>query len=153
MFMSSQSDKEIKHQQFLNMSTESKQVKKEKVKRKRHEKHKGDVDVFPPKPLSEEHSENIIKNFCEATSPPKFEEAGCAVCGQLTLKSKLVALKKITTNLHLLSHNTSGLTRMERLSSDDPIQDISGPVLSHKCDSVCKTCYTALKCNRMPKFA
>ena len=42
---------------------------------------------------------------------------------------------------------------MERLSSNDPIEDIPGPVLDPNCDSICKTCYAAVKKNKLPKFA
>jgi len=42
--------------------------------------------TFPPDPTDASLHKNIINDFCNATRPSKFEEAGCAVCGALTLK-------------------------------------------------------------------
>jgi len=71
----------------------------------------------------------------------------------LVLKSKLIPFDKVKDNLDVLLKDTTGMTKMQRLSPDDPIQDIPGPVLDHNCSSVCKTCHAALKRNRLPKFA
>ena len=37
---------------------------------------------FPP-PLDDRLTHHIISDFCNALSPGSFEEAGCAVCGEL----------------------------------------------------------------------
>jgi hypothetical protein len=40
---------------------------------------------FPPSPPSKRLMHKIISGFCNDTHPSKFEEAGCAVCGQLVV--------------------------------------------------------------------
>ncbi|PBK94387.1 hypothetical protein ARMGADRAFT_927759 [Armillaria gallica] len=47
---------------------------------------------FPPKPLDEKLSHMIISDFCAASAPEEFKEAGCAVCGQLILLKKLSSI-------------------------------------------------------------
>ena len=44
---------------------------------------------FPPSPPSKRLMHKIISGFCNDTHPGKFEEAGCAVCGQLVVLTKL----------------------------------------------------------------
>ena len=44
---------------------------------------------FPPSPPSKRLMHKIITGFCNDTHPSKFEEAGCAVCGQLVVMTKL----------------------------------------------------------------
>jgi hypothetical protein len=43
---------------------------------------------FPPSPPSNRLMHKIISGFCDDTHPSKFEEAGCAVCGQLVIMTK-----------------------------------------------------------------
>ncbi|KAK7018946.1 hypothetical protein R3P38DRAFT_2538243, partial [Favolaschia claudopus] len=44
---------------------------------------------FPPVPPSRNLRHDIITGFCSDFDPAAFEEAGCAVCGTLTRKTKL----------------------------------------------------------------
>jgi len=64
-------------------------------------------NVFPPDIPNASLRKKIINDFCEATKPSKFEEAGCAVCGALTLKTELSNLSSLNIDLSVL--NTSGL--------------------------------------------
>jgi hypothetical protein len=160
VFMPEQSAAE---KMYIHRSVTSDEVKKlvknknAQCMRQRRREHKSknnvDVNMFPPEPPSDKLSEKIARKFCEATSPSSFEEASCAVCGQLVQKSKLVLLDEAKCNFDILSKDTAGFTRVERLSSDDPIKDIPGPILDQSCDSICKRCYTTIKQNKLPKFA
>jgi hypothetical protein len=42
-------------------------------------------NTFPPDSPDASLCRKVIKYFCDATKPSNFEEAGCAVCGALTL--------------------------------------------------------------------
>jgi len=45
------------------------------------------------------------------------------------------------------------ITRKEWLSSKDPIQEISGPVIDEACENICYTCLESLKKEKVPKHA
>jgi hypothetical protein len=64
-------------------------------------------NTFPPNPPDASLRRKIINNFCNATKPSTFEEAGCAVCGALTLQTKLSDLSSLNIDLSVL--NTAGL--------------------------------------------
>lgn len=67
-----------------------------------------------------------------------MEEAGCAVCGQLTPVSQLTRLKAIKNLLHILQ--VPGTTRVEQKSVSQPVQEFKGPVLDYKCNQICNQC-------------
>ncbi|KIK52755.1 hypothetical protein GYMLUDRAFT_179721, partial [Collybiopsis luxurians FD-317 M1] len=54
---------------------------------------------FPPLPRSKVLVENIVNQFCQGLQPKEFEEAGCKICGQLSLKSSLLSTYGIRNNL------------------------------------------------------
>lgn len=157
--MSEQKLKEVKHKQSIYDST----AKSNNGKYSHNTKSGGNRipnkdrlkidEIFPPSPLSEHDKEVIIRDFCNATSASCIEEAGCAVCGSLVLKSDLVPLKDANCNLYILSQNTNGFTRMQQFSSADPIKDISGPVINNTCDYICKTCKSSVQRGKKPKFS
>ena len=66
--------------------------------------------AFPPAPPDPLLRKKIINKFCEATSPSKFEEAGYAVCGSLTLQSGLSELNSPDIELNVLNTAGQGLT-------------------------------------------
>jgi len=68
----------LQRSQVNNMS-DSKQPESLRVVVPEHNK-------FPPDVPDALLRRKIISDFCAATQPSKFEEAGCAVCGSLTLK-------------------------------------------------------------------
>ena len=72
---------------------------------------------FPPPPLSDELTHKVITDFHTESSQSNFEEAGCAVCGQLTIKSELTQLKSVKGMLSVLA--IPGITRVEHKSSSD----------------------------------
>ncbi|KDR65098.1 hypothetical protein GALMADRAFT_50853, partial [Galerina marginata CBS 339.88] len=43
-----------------------------------------------------------------------------------------------------------GITRKERNTPEDPISDITGPIIDSKCTHACKTCFNSLKKNKIP---
>jgi hypothetical protein len=79
------------------------------------------------------------------------EEAGCAVCSQLTLTSMLSRLKHMKQYLHVL--NAEGVTRLERKESITPIQEFKGPVLDFTCDSICEKCRKCVRQGKIPRNA
>ncbi|KAJ7101103.1 hypothetical protein C8R44DRAFT_641734, partial [Mycena epipterygia] len=100
---------------------------------------------FPPEPASKRLLQKAAKGYCNEMKPAAFEEAGCAVCGQLTLQNDLLC------SLDVLDREC--VTRQQRFSSADPIVELPGPVLDDTCDSVCDECETALTTKNMPPFA
>ena len=64
-------------------------------------------NTFPPDPPDASLPRKIIKDFCGATNPSRFEEGGCAVYGALTLKTELSELNSLNIDLNVL--NTAGL--------------------------------------------
>ena len=93
---------------------------------------------FPPSPVDKNLSQKIITEFCASSSPSVLDESGCAVCGRLCPLKQLTRLKAIKNLLGVL--HTSGVTRIERSSSVQPIREFKGPVLDYKCNQVCDDC-------------
>ena len=67
-------------------------------------------EAFSPPPPDPSLRRKIIDEFCKATSPPKFEEAGCAVCGSLTLRSDISELSSLNIDLSVLNATGHGFT-------------------------------------------
>jgi hypothetical protein len=110
-----------------------------------------EIAEFPPPPLTPELNEEIITNFCADSTPDKFQEAGCAVCGQLTPISDLSRLKHMKGMLGVLE--ARGVTRVERRTSKDPVREYRGPVLDHRCDKICLRCRTEIRKGCVPNNA
>ena len=98
---------------------------------------------YPPKPPSKNLLHKIISDFICDTEPSKFMEAGCASCGQLTLKTQLTCLKSIKCSLSPLV--SRGFTRLEHRSDIESIQEITKPILASGCDSICYSCLKVIK--------
>jgi len=106
---------------------------------------------FPPSPPSNRLMHKIISRFCDDTRPDKFEEAGCAVCGQLVILSDLTKLTDVKCSMDPLMR--VGVTRLPRKSADDPIEEIQGPIIDTKCKHACRECINYLKNKVMPPTA
>ncbi|KAJ7171045.1 hypothetical protein C8R46DRAFT_846864, partial [Mycena filopes] len=106
---------------------------------------------FPPKPLSEREKKSIISRYCKTLSPGNFVEHGCAVCGCLVPRKQLTGIDSCHVDLDLLI--AKGVTRKERFTSEDPIEEIPGPVLAHGCTKICVDCETYLSNGVVPKLA
>jgi hypothetical protein len=109
--------------------------------------------VFPPPPPAIGLKESIIRGWCEDMSPENFAEGGCAVCGQLTPFSQLSKLSETNCDLGILTREGMGLTRQQRLSSTDPVQEIKGPVIDDMCTNICMSCTNSLAQGLTPKYA
>jgi hypothetical protein len=83
--------------------------------------------------------------------PNKFEESGCAVCGELTPLSNLCRLKTIKGMLNILE--APGMTRVERKHSTEKIREYKGPVLDYKCDKICGNCRRCIRKGNVPELA
>jgi Pyruvate/2-oxoacid:ferredoxin oxidoreductase delta subunit len=106
---------------------------------------------FPPSPPSNRLMHKIISGFCDDTLPSKFEEAGCAICGQLVIMPNLIKLIDIKCSLDPLVR--VGVTRLPRKSAYDPIEEFKGPIIDTNCKHACHECISYLKKNVMPPTA
>jgi len=114
---------------------------------------KEDKYPFPPPPPSVELKETVVRNWCHDTSPENFSESGCAICGQLVPAKQLKKLSETECDLDILNREGMGITRQERISDDDPILEIKGPVLDHECIKICRSCENSLSMGLTPKYA
>jgi len=85
----------------------------------------------------------INSGFCNDTHPSKFEEAGCAVCGQLVVITKLITLTDVKCSLDPLVR--VGVTHLPWNSVNDPIREIDGPIRDANCKCVCHECISFLE--------
>ncbi|KAJ6628108.1 hypothetical protein B0H10DRAFT_1778551, partial [Mycena sp. CBHHK59/15] len=108
-------------------------------------------NVFPPEPASNQLLHKVATGYCGELKPAAFEEAGCAVCGCLTIRTELTSLKDSLCSLDLLEKED--VTRKEWTSESDPIEELTGPVLDSGCDKICVECETSSKKKKMPLFA
>ena len=108
---------------------------------------------FPPRPPSERLLHKIITGFVADTSPSQFVEAGCASCGQLTPIKQLKNIDSLNFSLEPLRSQDNGLTRLERKSVNEPINEIKGPVIAHGCKKICHTCCKHLKKGKTPPLS
>jgi hypothetical protein len=111
----------------------------------------GHVYPFPPPPLSPDLSRSIITDFCNDSLPSRFEEAGCAVCGELIPIHNLSRLKSVKGMLKILE--VPGVTRVERNKSTEAIREYKGPVLDYRCDKICGECRRCIRKGRVPRLA
>ena len=93
---------------------------------------------------------HVISETCKKFAPPSFEEAGCAVCGQLTSVTSLSRLSAMQNYLHIL--NAPGVTRQEWTSISDKIQEHPLAIDSN-CNQVCDVCWTFLHQSKVPLYA
>jgi len=108
---------------------------------------------FPPSPPSNNLQETVAREWCQDMSPDEFMEGGCAVCGQLTPVSQLSKLSESNCDLDILIRDGMGLTRLERFSAADMVQEVKGPILDCTCDSICVPCKVSLVEGLIPKYA
>ena len=109
------------------------------------------IPPFPPPPPDTKLMYDIAREFCLSSTPDKMEEAGCAVCGQLTSLNKLTRLKAVKQCLHILQ--AQGITRVERKHSSKPIQEFKGPVLDYRCNRICDICRKHIRKGQIPRNA
>ena len=106
---------------------------------------------FPPSPPSKHLMHKIISGFCNDSHPKQFEEAGCAVCGQLVVMTELIKLTDVKCSLDPLVR--IGVTRLPRSSTDDSIKEMEGPIIDANCKHICHECIAFLEKKVMPPLA
>ena len=122
-------------------------------------KHKCDFDasmdsktvskpLFPPLPPTKKLRDKIVQQFCVDTSSELLSEEGCAVCGQLVLKTSMsVSIDNLTSSqLSSLIHDGENVTRCERKHSLEPCRQFSGPIFAPNCKRVCNICCITPRC-------
>ena len=110
------------------------------------------ITYFHLSPLKPEHEHIIVKAWCKNMSPKNFEEVGCAVCGELSLKSKSLLLENVSINFDILE-SSYNITRKERRTNHDPIVCLDGPVLEPSLRHICARCQKLLTAGKLPKFS
>ena len=126
-----------------------KKRRKEKLAKKKQTTKPAVVhSAFPPRPASDRLIHRIISGFCNDTNPSHFEEAGCAVCGQLTLLSELKVLNEVDICFDPLINSLAA--KVEKKTLDDPDDEVRSPILDPDCSHICKTCQSTLKKNKRP---
>jgi hypothetical protein len=139
---------------FRSTVATTKQENDRNRKRKSRTKFKMNNDSpikFPPLAPASPQIEQIVNDFCTDTGPSAFEESGCAVCGQLKCSTDLTPLRDSGCNLSCLI--VEGVSRQERLSSEDPVHELQGPIVEHSCDNICSTCLSSVLKGKIPKHA
>src|ERR1700683_4493637 len=106
-------------------------------------------NTFPPAPPDSSLCRKIINDFCDATKPSKFEEAGCAVCGALTVQTELFDLGSLNIDLSVLNTAGLGFTRKERKYSAEPISELDGPTIDTSCHYICISCKDKVRHKKM----
>jgi hypothetical protein len=106
---------------------------------------------FPPEPAGFSLIHKIVTNACNDLKDANISEKGCAVCGCLTLISNLTLLEKADVDLNMLMR--SGVTRKERTNADQPIEEINGPIMDNKLDSICNLCHKSMSNQKIPLMA
>jgi len=66
---------------------------------------------------------------------------------------QLSELSKVGCDLDILVREGMGLTRLERLSKDEPVREVKGPILDETCAKICMSCKSSLKEGLIPKYA
>jgi hypothetical protein len=117
-------------------------------RKKEREPSKDAPSRFPPVPPSQGLRHQVISGMCDELDPATLEEMGCAVCGSLTPRIELTKMTDTTVNWDVLK--VAGVTRKERFTNHDPIEELDGPVLADGCDSVCTDCESTLLKGAVP---
>lgn len=116
-----------------------------------HKYQKKKAMTFPPALPSEKLQHTIISNCCKDTSPNKFIESGCLVCGKIVPVIEMYKLSEVDLDLSILVQ--SGVTQQEHSSAKDPITDINGPVVGHDLKNICKSCHKSVSKGKFPIMA
>ncbi|KAJ3501946.1 hypothetical protein NMY22_g18752 [Coprinellus aureogranulatus] len=106
---------------------------------------------FPPDVVTCDDEIDIVRRACASFDPKAFEEAGCAVCGQLVLKTKLTKLKEVKGLLSVLE--IDGCARLEAKEGGKAPADWTGPVIDSTCDQICGECRVSIRKGNIPRYA
>ena len=137
------------------LTDQQKDVKRTKTYQRvtMHRKKQGLADpaaIFPPPPLDEHLSYEILKSATQKLQPEAFQESGCAVCGQLIPNRSLTRLSAVKKLLRILE--APGITRQERSKGSDKIREF--PIaIDHSCNKICNDCRACLHRGTIPQYA
>ena len=132
---------------WLDKTQNNKRKTKKSTKKKKIQK-SAVPSAFPPRPASDRLIHSIVSGFCQDTNPSCFEEAGCAVCGQLILLSNLRSLQDVDISYAPLINPLA--SRKEKKSLDDTDEEITTPLLDPNCSHICGSCLGALEKSKRP---
>ena len=126
------------------------QIKKRKKQAKSLKKIQKPVTptAFPPRPASDRLIHKVVSGFCQDTDPACFEEAGCAVCGQLTLLSNLKSIQDVDVSYDPLINPLAA--KKEKKTLDDTDEQITTPLIDADCSHICVSCLGALEKGKRP---
>src|SRR6201987_2870563 len=108
-------------------------------------------ESFPPCTPKLSLTHKIVHDWCSDMAVDSFEETGCAICGEITLKSKSSNIQEAALNLEILQTET--VTRRERKQENDRVESLPGPVMIKGLSQVCQQCHKSLSANKVPKYA
>lgn len=102
---------------------------------------------FPPPPNGKNLLGKIIRDFCADTQPDRFEEAGCSVCLQLTVITKMKCRKDVPVDWNILKRENVAVKERQFGQS---VIGISEPIIQKNLEYVCLDCIEQLKIGKMP---
>ena len=117
---------------------------------------------FPPALKSPLEIAEFVDEWADAIAPENILESACAVCARLTLMRDLQHVCDDSIDLSPLSRPGEGVTRRERMSDADPIEELPGPVLypggirsigGKRLIALCSSCVHVLKRGKLPRYA
>ena len=106
------------------------------------------IAQFPPTIADNDLCHTIVLHACKKMNKSNIEEAGCAVCGELTPVRNISRLKNIKKMIHILT--TPGVTCVECKNKGSPLHEYSGPVLDYTCNRVCDHCRRCICKGKVP---
>ena len=106
---------------------------------------------YPPPPINNIQSHQIISDFCAKSNKTSIEEAGCGVCGQLVPTVQLTRIKAVKNLLDVLQ--VPDVTRIPRKNESEPIRGYKGPVLDYSCGNICDGCRQHVRNGKVPRNA
>lgn len=98
--------------------------------------------AFPPGPPIRTVQEQVIRGFCDDIEFENLHERGCVVYGTLQPVCILTTLEDVPYSLDCLVNPS--VTRKEKRTQSDHIDNIDGPVLDNACKEVCTDCMEGL---------
>ncbi|TFK79179.1 hypothetical protein K466DRAFT_506002, partial [Polyporus arcularius HHB13444] len=118
--------------------------------------------VFPPPALSARDQADFVREWCQASSATSLAEGPCGVCARLTASRELHTVSEDQVDLSCLCRDGESVTRKERHSADEPIAELSGPILytpvvrvvdGNRVFPCCTPCLNRIKRHKLPKYA
>ncbi len=119
-------------------------------------------DRFPPLPLPPFAIADMIRGFANSFTAFEASESACSVCGRLTTNNRLSTHSRNSLDLRHLERTGFGVTRTERMRDDEPLDELTGPILygcgielqdGEESLNVCNPCYNGIKAKKLTRHA